>query len=280
MESEPDRAGASQVDAAEYLRRHDQTVARTAGYGPPRTVAWLTFWAALCYGAAASAVLFASAHAELAGQDFNALVILPPLFAFQQLLDGAKDRWGVRSRTTAIEWAFLVATMAVFLTVGWWAAPGAGYTGWLTIAVGVLFFVSLGVVPLLRALRHGEARGSDRGASRLSAQVMIVTVVAGALGGVLIGASIHAWLPVVIMIALVLAFASEVERGSRGGLSQAGYEWRAPQWSAFALLSVACVAVPVLAVYTTLVTSTVAWIAGAAVAGVMTIVALWPARPR
>lgn len=254
-------------EAAEHLRRHDGVLGRA------RTAAHVMFWGALLGALTMTAVLLV-----LPREGFVVALLVPPVLAFQQLTDGLRERWGTRRRTTLLEGAFMAAAVVGFVVLGW---SDAGYPWWLAGAVGLLFFVGAGLLPLVRSRRDGSsAEPGPRARRPLSRQVTVTTAAIGVVGALCVACTTQAWFAVPGLAALGLLAASGLSRGSPWSLRQAGYEWRTLQWCAFGLAAFVAIGVPLLVATTDSFAPAGLWVASGVIAAAMALAALWPSRAR
>lgn len=269
--------------AADHLRRHDEVLERAQRRRAPRAETYVMFWGGLFGAVTMTAVLFAIQRVHSSGQDFPVMLLVPPLLALQQLIDGLRERWGTRRRTSLLEWVFLVPAVIGFVVVAWFSVDGTAYPWWLIVGIGLVFFVGAGLIPLVQTWHGGasvEPEPGQRTRRPLSGPVKVTTVAIGVIGALCIVSSTEEWFMAPALAAILLIAASGLGRGSRWSLCHAGYEWRPFQWSAFGLVAFVTIGAPLLLTLTNSFAGTGLWFAGGVVAAVMAIAALWPAPTR
>ncbi|WP_040166586.1 hypothetical protein [Microbacterium gorillae] len=256
---------------AEQLRRLVTIRERSDVLRPVRT-----YWFLLLGLAVATAAYF-GVWLTLAGTAVSMAMIIVPFLLLMGLVEGARDRFGVRTRRRPVGWVLYGIGGVLTIGLGVLKIQSVDYPSWLNVVGPILVFVALAIVPLRGLWATRGERRSTWPVVELSRPVRVSTMLIGlAIGGVIaidaaspVGASV-ALLPLLLTLVLICAYTSPI------GMRRVGYAWGGRQWSAFGCVVVVAFVAAILGQATAWFRGPVAIVVGVLTVIVMTVVAWAP----
>ncbi|WP_162893281.1 hypothetical protein [Microbacterium halotolerans] len=282
-------------DAAHQLAERDRLREQTEPLNPPREFAVLRMWTELAHVTYIGTVLLLLASYGVTSDETTHMVhphifaLLAPLIASSNLLDGARERFRVRTRKIlATTWValiigasvFVVATIGIFtdVTVPWWIAVAT------TIAMVALILP----MSLRQVARSVPVEAKEQPAAPLdSASRVTMLCIAASIGLMLtpIGFPTDSRASAVLYAFAVACFlaasiATLVNSRTRFSPSRLGYAWGRWQWTALGVCGAVCVTVVLFDAYTSLVDPLLGISAGALTTALLGVAAFLPATAR
>jgi hypothetical protein len=199
-------------------------------------------------------------------------LVLPPVIISTGLISGANERFSIRQRATARQWAaigFFIAALGVILV---WGVVAGGYPWWWSIVYATITLVIFAARPLSVLRRAPKTEDSAGEPTRLSRPVFVVTILIGVFLGALCAVALAPIASsVVMLVGLLVTIVALTAQRSSWGLLRTGYEWRAAQWAGFGVAATLMFAVAVLLMTTDLVTPLFAVCSGVVITTCATI---------
>lgn len=234
MESKAEqrRAAEAQLRELERLQRTETALVPSRGLAMLEVIVAVVLCAYVW-------LVFAASHAGSGAGPVEdsytpTMLLVVPILMTSGLVQGARNKFGVRSTPTRSQWVAYGVLFAAYCVLGVLSLSSVGYPSWLNVAVVVGLFLAFGARPLRRLLTSsGDVREGWESA-HLSPQARTTTALIGvALAAQVsmsiapLAAAIAGIVVLLVLVAMLLAWRS------RYGLTAVGSEWGLIQWSVF-----------------------------------------------
>ncbi|MWB97399.1 hypothetical protein [Agromyces seonyuensis] len=265
MESEREPTVA---EAAELLGRHNEIRSRAARQRESRGSAWLQVVGSVLLSVYVGILLVMftgfDPHESGGGPSQYVHLLLLPVLLFCGLVQGARDRFRVRTRPGVGQVIIGAAPLAAFMVLTALSIAGVAYPWWLNALIPLVLFAAT-ASPALRRLRDPQPSAAD---DRWSTQPLPpvtrwTTVAIGAAFGIGSAVSTWTWAPLVWMAMwIALLIAAIVGWRMPWGLPRTGFLWGPAHWMLYGAATVVLFALA--AVLSTVDTASIAVPFGAA----------------
>ncbi|ANJ27757.1 hypothetical protein ATC03_14615 [Agromyces aureus] len=217
---------------------------------------------------------------DAGGSSSAVFLLLIPNLCFSGLVEGARARFGVRSRTPRRAIVAYVILLAAFVAAAAVMIFGVDLPAWSLVLLPALLFVTMAARPLRQLLRPNGAQPAERWTNLpMRAPARVMTALLGLLFGLLTATSALPGFTFVTLGAMVLILMTMAARTTEWGFLAVGHAWGPLHWIAFGLVSCVMFGIAVQLAAAP-VTVPVACVAGAFVFLVMLIAALLPRTRR
>ena len=236
----------------------------------PRPYAILLLWSAVALAAYMTAfiLIFQPSLASGAGSQYTSLLLVPVLVQ-SGLINGARERFGVRMRGGGALFVALGVIVVIFIVMVLAIFVGVTYPWWVSVVVGAVLLGLMGARPALVIMQNGAAQSAALPTAPLSRPVRWMTALIGVALGAMVALSVSAMLFAIASIITLAALALLVAWHGAWGLPRAGFEWGRAQWVGFGVVVVAVWTTALLLARTEVVSWPISAGVGLAVAGVM-----------
>jgi hypothetical protein len=280
MESRDDATTAT--TAARLLQQQEEVRSRLARRGPSRGYQWLLVCSAVLLSAYVGVFLhafsgFDPASAGPGGYTYTNLMLLPVLL-YSVLVNGARERFGIRTRASVAQAVGSVAAIVAFVVLGSLSIAGVGYPGWLNVVAPAVLFAVMAIAPIRRLFASRSAPPTDRWANTpLTVPARWATAGIGVVLGLLAATTTVVWFPIISAATLLVTLSVVlISWRLQWGLRSTGFQWGPVNWVLFAVATAALFALAAALSTSYPVTEVVAVAVGVFVLVVMTIAALLP----
>ena len=233
-------SGVEERDSSVQLRQVESVHSRADRLEPAREYWQFMLWAAVLASiyAAVFLVAFAGQAADPVSSEHGgnamATMLAAPVLVFSSLSNGARERFQMRRRPSAVFWVVGGLLITGFAAMAALSLTGIGYPWWINALFPLALFISMAVNPLRGLARTSPRTGTSWSAGPLSRPVRITTLLIGLSLGAMLAVSTH-WLGAVFTMVFFMAFLVLMlsSWNTRYGLPRAGYEWGRWHWAGF-----------------------------------------------
>ncbi|MGO1848524.1 hypothetical protein [Microbacterium sp.] len=248
-------------DAARQLGERDRLRERTEPLEPPREFAVLRMWTELTHVAYIGTVLLLFASYGVTSDEATHVVhphifaLLAPFITCTGLLDGARERFHVRTRKAlTTTWVLPLIGVGVIVAAMIGIVTDIAVPWWIGVVATIAMLAFILPTSLRRVARSAPAEAKEQPAAPLDTSARLAMMcIAASIGFVVAPIGFPPDSPasgVLYTLAVACFLVPSVTMRTRFSLPRLGYVWGRLQWTAFGICSVLCATVALVDAYT------------------------------